>query len=89
VHAQDLDTAEAPPVPLPLERLEGQRHDPAAPGLVHVQPVPAGPQQAQGQLGILGDAPLIPAAELIQRHPADQAHGAREDGAVVLVARGL
>src|SRR5207248_11542741 len=38
VHAQDLDAAEAPPVPLPLERLEGQRHDAAAEYLVHVQP---------------------------------------------------
>src|SRR5262249_50689975 len=75
VQAQDLDAAETPPVPLALERLERQRHDPVAPGLVHVQPVPAGPEQAQRQLGVLGDAPLVPPAELLQRDPPDEPHG--------------
>ena len=89
VHPQDLDAAEAPPVPLALERLEGQRHDAAPPGLVDVQPVPASPQQPQRDLGVLGDAPLIPAAQFVQRDPADQPHGAGEDRPVVLVARGL
>ena len=32
---------------------------------IHVQPGPAGPQQAQRQLGVLGDAPLVPAADLL------------------------
>jgi hypothetical protein len=65
VHAQDLDAAEAPPVALALERLERQRHDAAAERLVHVQPVPARPEQPQRQLRVLGDDPLVPAAELV------------------------
>ena len=89
VHPQDLDAAETPPVALALERLEGQRHDALAVGLVHVPPGPAGPQQPQRQLGVLGDAPLIPAAELLERDPPDQPHRAREDRAVPLVARRL
>jgi hypothetical protein len=36
VHAQDLNAAEAPPVPLALQRLEGQRHHPPAERLVDV-----------------------------------------------------
>ena len=66
VHPDDLDATEAPPVPLALERLEGQRHDAAAEYLVHVQPVPARPEQPQRQLRVLGDDPFVPAAELIQ-----------------------
>ena len=46
VHAQDLDAAEAPPEPLALERLEGQRHDAVAERLVDVQPGPARPAAA-------------------------------------------
>jgi hypothetical protein len=86
VAAQDLDPAEAPPVPLAFECFEGQRHDAVAPGLIQVQARPAGPQQPQRQLRVFGDAPLVPAAELVQRYPPDQPHGAGEDGAVVLVA---
>src|ERR1700689_3014520 len=41
--APDLDAAETPPVPLALERLEGQRHDAVTPRLVHVQARPACP----------------------------------------------
>jgi len=86
VHAEDLDSAEAPPVPLSLEPLEGLRHDAAAPCLVHVQAVPSGPEQAQRKLGVLGDAPFVPAAKLLERDPPDQSHRAREDGTAVLVA---
>ena len=77
VHPQDLDAAEAPPEPLALERLEGQRHDAAAPGLVDVQPGPAGPQQPQRQLGVLGDAPLVPAAQLRPARPGGSAPSCR------------
>ena len=42
--------------------------------------------QAQGKLGVLGDAPLVPAAQLLQRDPPDQSHRARENGPVMLVA---
>ena len=54
-----------------------------------MQAGPAGAQQPQRQLGVLGDAPLVPAAELLQGDPPDQSHRAGEDRAVALVARGL
>ena len=38
VHPQDLDAAEAPPVPLALQRFEGQWHDAVTQGLIQVQP---------------------------------------------------
>ena len=57
--------------------------------VVDVQAGPAGAQQAQGELGVLGDAPLVPAAEPRSAPAPDQAHGAGEDRAVALVARGL
>jgi hypothetical protein len=79
VHSQDLDAAEAPPVPLALQRLEGQRHDAVPAGFVHVQARPARAKQAQRDFGVLGDAPLVPAAEFVQGDPPDQAHGAGED----------
>ncbi len=86
---QDLDAAEAPPEPLALQRLEGQRHHAVAERVVDVQAGPAGAQQPQRQLGVLGDAPLVPAADLLERTAADEAHRAGEDRAVVLVARRL
>ena len=77
VHAQDLDAAEAPPVPLPLERPKVSGMMPLAPtSSMRVQPVPARPEQPQRQLSVLGDDPLVPAAEFVQGHPPDQPHRA-------------
>ena len=50
---------------------------------------PARPQQPDREFRVLGDAPLVPAAEFVQGNPPDEAHGAGEDRAVMLVARRL
>jgi hypothetical protein len=50
---------------------------------------PSGGEQAQRQLGVLGHAPLVPAAHLAEGGTPDQPHGAPEDGGVALVPRRL
>src|SRR6516225_2923643 len=86
VLAQDLDPAEAPAETLALQGLEGERHDPVAERLVDVQAGPPGAQDPQRELGVLGDAPLVPSADRLERTPADEPHRAGEDRAVALVA---
>lgn len=46
-------------------------------------------QQPQRELGVLGDAPLVPAADGLEVVLADQSHRATEDGRVGLAARAL
>jgi hypothetical protein len=89
VPPQDLDATEAPAEPLALEGLEGQRHHALAEGPVDVQARPSVAEQPERQLGVLGDAPLVPATRLHQGVLADQSHRAGEDRAVPLVARRL
>jgi hypothetical protein len=86
VLAEDLNAAEAPAEPLALEGREGERHDALAKRLVQVQARPSGLQQPQRGLGVLGDAPFVPALESLQRAAPDQAHGPGEDDGVALVA---
>jgi hypothetical protein len=53
--------------------------------------LPAGPsraEQPQRQLGVLADAPFVPAADRLEGTSAEQPPGAAEDGAVVLVRLG-
>ncbi len=87
VELEDLDAAERPAEALLLEPVEVERHEALAVrgGVVHA--AVAGAEHAQGRLGILGDALLVPAADLVERGAADQAHGAAEDDRVAVAAR--
>ena len=88
MHAQDLHAAEAPTEPLALQGGEGQRHDALAVGLRDVDPRVPVHQQAERGLGVLGDAPFVPAPELLQQVAPKKSHRAGEDDRVALVARG-
>ena len=71
VTAQDLDTAEAPAEPLAFQSFERQRHDSLAERAIDVQPGPAVTQNPKRQLGVLGDAPLVPPPGLLESAAAD------------------
>ena len=64
VLAEDLDAAERPAEALPLQPVEAQRHQPRALRLGDVDAAEAEAEQAQARLGVLGDAVLVPAADL-------------------------
>ncbi len=68
-----------------LQPGEGARHQPAAQAAVKVHRFVAALQDAQAGLGVFGDAPLAPAADLLQDRLTDQAHRPGEDDGVALV----
>ena len=82
---QDLHRAIGPAVALLAIGLEAVRHQPAAIALLGVDRPMARLEQAQAELGILGDAPFGPAAGLRQGGLPDQRHGAVLDDGVLLV----
>ncbi len=69
-----------------LQSGEGARHQSAPQAAVIVQRFVAELQDAQAGLGIFRDAPLAPAADLLQDRFADQAHRPGEDDGVAFIA---
>ena len=87
VEPQDLHRAEAPAVALRVQPGERRRHDAAAEAARDVQPRPAGLEHPERGLGVLADAPLVPAADALERAAAEQAHRADERHGVAFVPR--
>ena len=87
VQAEDLHASEAPAVPLRAQAGVGRRDDPATEDSGDVQPGPSKLQHADGRLGVLTDAPLVPAARLFEGAAAEESHRSHEGYGVPLVAR--
>ena len=66
VLAEDLDPSEAPSEPLALQGIEGKRHDSHAVGAVDVDALVAGREDAHRGFGVLGDAPFVPASDVVE-----------------------
>src|SRR5688572_32060585 len=82
---RDGHGAIGPAVALLAIGLEAVGHQALAVALLGIDRAVAVLEQAQAELGILGDAPFAPAADLRQRRLADQGHGAMLDDRVLLV----
>ena len=86
VEAEDLHRAEAPAMALRVQSGEAGRHDASAEAAGDVHPRPARLEHPQRRFGVFADAPLVPAADVLERAAAEEPHGADERHGVAFVA---
>src|SRR6202030_2321745 len=84
--AELLDRAVAPAETLPFVTVEAFRDQTPAEGRVDICRLVAVGMDAQRQLGIFGDAPFRPTANVVQYLAPDQAHRAERDRGHALIA---
>ena len=84
---QDLDPSERPAESLALQRGERERHDALAERLRNVQALISRLEHPQRRLSIFCDAPLLPAADLLERRTPQQPHCSGKDDRVAIVPR--
>ena len=87
VALHDLHGAIGPAEALRAVAGEAVRREPMAEGLLDIDRLVALGEDAQAELGVLADAPLGPAAQLVEERAADERHGAVLDDGVRLVAQ--